>query len=127
MSERPREIEIEALKTPKGNVPTIKGLEIAITTVYKEIASLANHLSQINESLTNIDSHLKEQKQEIGGLGESLANLIVHLGKMEKQQEQKRKLSRQKQLIEKADLMALKEDLTRILEQLENRVVENES
>lgn len=127
MSERPREIEIEALKTPKGNVPTIKGLEIAITTVYKEIASLADHLSQINESLIKIDSHLKEQEQKIGGLGESLASLIVHLGKMERQQEQKRKLSRQKQLIEKADLMALKEDLTRILEQLENRVVENES
>jgi septal ring factor EnvC (AmiA/AmiB activator) len=127
MSEGPREIEIEALKTPKGNVPTIKGLETAITTVYKEIASLVRHLSLINESLTKIDTQLKEQNNKIGGVGESIAKLIVHLGKLEAQEEHKRNISRKKLLIDKADLMALKEDLTRILDQLENRVIENES
>lgn len=133
MPEAPREIEIETLNTPKGDVPTVKGLETAINAVYAEIASLDNHLSQISQfqskitqSLNQINSQLVEYNEKIVGLGETFANLIVHLAKIESQQEQKREFSRKQLFIEKADLVALKEDLSSILEQLKDSVTENE-
>ncbi|MHA2245576.1 MAG: hypothetical protein ACXADY_11475 [Candidatus Hodarchaeales archaeon] len=133
MPEAPREIEIETLNTPKGDVPTVKGLETAINAVYAEMASLDKHLSQmsqfqsqITQSLTQINSHLDKNNEKIVGLGETFASLIVHLAKIESQQEQKRELSRKQLLIEKADLIALKEDLSSILEKLKDHVTENE-
>ena len=36
MKEKPRDINIEALTTPKGDVPTVKGLENAINSVISE-------------------------------------------------------------------------------------------
>lgn len=133
MSEEPRKIKIETLKTPKGNVPTVKGLETAINSVYSEIASLNSHLSQINQfynqitqSLGQLSSQLDEYNKKISGLGETFADLIVHLSKVESQQVQKKGFSKKQLSIEKADLVALKEDLSHILEQLKDQVTKNE-
>jgi hypothetical protein len=127
MPNEPREIEIETLETPKGNVPTVKGLETSINTVYREMASFDKLFSQMNDTLVKINSQLSDQIQKIGVIGESLVNITVVLGKLESAQEQRTKFSKQRYLIEKADLVALKEDITRILEQLENRLVQDET
>lgn len=131
---KPREVEIETLKTPKGDVVTIKGLETAINTVYSELALLDKHFNQINESqkqisqaLNQINTQLSEYNKKIIGLGETFAELIVYLSKIESQQEQRQKLSKKKAITEKADLLALKEELSSILEQLKDIVTENES
>lgn len=128
---KPREIEIETLKTPKGDVPTVKGLETTINAVYTEMASLDKHLSQINESqnqisqaLNQINTQLTEYNKKIMGLGETFADLIVYLSKIESQQEQRRKISKKQMIIEKADLVALKGELSSILEQLKDQVTE---
>ncbi len=127
MPKEPREIEIETLETPKGSVPTIKGLETSINTVYREMASYDNLISQMNDILTKINSQLSEQINKIGVIGESLVNIAVVLGKLESAQEQRTKYSKQRYLIERADLVALKEDITRILEKLESRLIQDES
>jgi len=131
---KPREIEIETLKTPKGDVPTIKGLETTINTVYSEIASFEKHLSQLNDSqnqinqaINQINAQLAEYNKKIIGLGETFAELIVYLSKIESQQEQRQKISKKQAITEKADLLALKEELSNILEQLKDFVTENES
>lgn len=133
MPNAPREIEIETFKTPKGDVPTVKGLETTINTVYVEMTSLGNHLyqisqaqKQINESLSKLNNLLIEYNKKIETIGETFANLVVQLIKMESQQKQNQELSRKQLVIEKADLVSLKEDLSRILEQLQDHVNENE-
>jgi DNA repair ATPase RecN len=127
MPNDPRDVEIETVKTPKGDVPTIKGLESAINIVYAEMTSLDKELEEIRNLLSKITIQVSDQNQKISMIGESLAKLIVHLAKTEAQQEKKRELTKQKLSIEKADLIALKEDLSRILAQLEDHVVKNES
>ncbi|MFX0015554.1 MAG: hypothetical protein ACFFB2_11785 [Promethearchaeota archaeon] len=130
----PREVEIESLKTPKGDVPTVKGLETAVNTVYTEIASLNTHLSkieefltQISQSLMQINEQLDKQSSSIRSLGETFADLIVQLAQNESLQEHYRDFSRKQLIIEKADLLALKEELSSILERLKDQVTENES
>ncbi|MHA2224226.1 MAG: hypothetical protein ACXAC8_03415 [Candidatus Hodarchaeales archaeon] len=127
MPDNPREFEIETFNTPKGDVPTVKGLETAINVVYKEMASLDKQLSEINQTLSNLSSQLETQNQKFKFLGESVASLLVYLAKMEAQDKELKDRSNKQQLAEKADLLALKEDLSRILEQLQDNVVRNES
>jgi hypothetical protein len=127
MPKEPREIEIETLDTPKGSVPTVGGLETSINTVYREMASFDKLLSQMNDALAKINSQLSDQIQKIAVIGESLAKIVVILGKLESAQEERTKFSKQRYLIERADLVALKEDITRILKQLENHVIKDES
>jgi len=131
---KPREIEIETLKTPKGDVPTVKGLETTINTVYSEIVSFDKHLSQLNDSqiqisqaLNQINSQLAEYNKKIIDLSETFAELIVHLSKIESQQEQQQKLTKKQAITEKVDLLALKEELSSILEQLKDLVTKSES
>ncbi|MFX1505648.1 MAG: hypothetical protein ACFFDC_05990 [Promethearchaeota archaeon] len=131
---KPREVEIETLKTPKGDVVTVKGLETTINTVYSEMALLDEHLNQINESqkqinhaLNQINTQLSEYNKKIIGLGETFAELIIYLSRIESQQQQRQKLSVKKAISEKADLLALKEELSTILEQLKDIVMEDES
>ncbi|MFW9904230.1 MAG: hypothetical protein ACFFFH_07860 [Candidatus Thorarchaeota archaeon] len=131
---KPREIEIETLKTPKGDVVTVKGLETTINTVYSEMASLDKYIEQINESqkqisqaLNQINTQLSEYNKKIIGLGETFGELIAYLSRIESQQEQRQKLSKKQAITEKADLLALKEELSSILEQLKDLVTENES
>ncbi len=133
MPEETREIEIETLKTPKGDVPTVKGLETTINTVYTEMASLDNNLSkindaqnQINQTLTQINSKLEDYDKRIKALGETFADLIVHLAKIESQQERQQDFSKKQLLIEKADLVALKEELSQITEKMKDYLIENE-
>ena len=127
MSDNPRELEIETLNTPKGDVPTVKGLETAINVVYKEMASLDKHLSEIKQSLSNLSSIIKMQNQKFEFLGESVASLLVYLAKMEAKDKELKDRSNKQQLAEKADFLALKEDLSHILEQLQDNVIKNES
>ena len=133
MPDETREIEIETLKTPKGDVPTVKGLETTINTVYTEMASLDSNLSkinnaqtQINQKLTQINSQLEEYNNKIKSLGETFTDLIVHLAKIESQQESHQDFSKKQLLIEKADLVALKEELSQIMEKMKDHVIENE-
>jgi len=51
----------------------------------------------------------------------------VYLSKIESQQERRQKISKKQAITEKADLLALKEELSNILEQLKDFVTENES
>ena len=131
---KPREVEIETLKTPKGDVVTVKGLETTINTVYSEMASLDKQLDQINESqkqisqaLNQINSQLSEYNKKIISLSDTFAELIIYLSRIESQQEQRQKITKKQAITEKADLLALKEELSSILEQLKDLVTENDS
>ncbi|MHA2306775.1 MAG: hypothetical protein ACXACU_15445 [Candidatus Hodarchaeales archaeon] len=124
--QKEREVEIETLKTPKGDVVTIKGLETAINSVYKEIASLDQHLAQVNTTLNQISSNLSDYSQKIGSIGESLASLLVYIAKLETQQGMSQEFIKKQETISRSDLSALKEELSRILEQIQNAVTKSE-
>jgi hypothetical protein len=53
-------------------------------------------------------------------LGNNLADLIVHLGKLENKISQNQALQEKNRTIEKLDLITIKEDLTNILHKIES-------
>lgn len=124
--QKEREIEIDTLKTPKGDVVTIKGLETAINTVYKEIASLDQHLAQVNTTLNQISSDLSDYTQKIGFIGESFATLLTYLSKIETQKGISQEFITKQKIITKIDLLTIKEDISQILEQIQNAVNKSE-
>ena len=126
MQQKPRDVEIETLKTPKGDVVTIKGLQTAINSVYKEITSLDQHLAQVNQTLNEINESISKSNQKTSSIGESLANLIIYLAKFESQQIKSQELAKKQQIVSTADLLALKEELSSILGQIQDRIIKNE-
>ena len=47
MKQKPREVKVESLTTPKGDVPTVKGLETAIDSVLSEFGDIEKNISEI--------------------------------------------------------------------------------
>ena len=122
MPDNAREIEIESLKTPKGDVPTIKGLETALNATYNDFNSINTSLSQIDKSITNIFEKLEFYNSQMKELSESITKLVVYMAKLETSIDNTQDLAQKHLFIEKTDLIALKNDLAEILEQLQNEV-----
>ena len=83
MKEAPRELGIETLTTPKGDVPTIKGLEKVINSVFSENMALSQNIEKLTEMVSALTESLTHQSSMIKELGSNLADLIVYLGKLE--------------------------------------------
>ena len=72
MKEKPREIKVESLTTPKGDVPTVKGLETAIDSVLSDFGGLERNISEIKKELSTISGEMKEYSDLIKKIGESI-------------------------------------------------------
>ena len=120
MKEAPRELGIETLTTPKGDVPTIKGLEKVINSVFSENVTLGQNIEKLTEMVITLTEGLNQQSTMIKELGNNLADLIVYLGKLEKKISQNQALEEKNRTIEKLDLITIKEDLVNILNKIES-------
>ena len=118
MPDRTREIEIESLKTPKGDVPTIKGLETALNRTYQDFSTITSQIGQIDDSISHIVEKIDASNQKITELGEAFAKIIVYLGKLESLIDNNQDVTQKQLFIEKTDLISLKNDLSSILEEL---------
>ena len=119
MKEAPRELGIETLTTPKGDVPTIKGLENIINSVFSENVTLRQNIEDLTKMVSTLSESLNHQSSMIKELGSNLADLIVYLGKLENKINQNQAIDEKNRTIEKLDLITIKEDLSRILNKIE--------
>ena len=124
MKEKPREIKVESLTTPKGDVPTVKGLETAIDSVLSDFGGLERNISEIKQELSAISSEMKGFSDLIKKIGDSFRELIILLNKNENRLEKEQTLNSNQRLAEKIDLMTLKKDLSDILDQIKTSVME---
>ena len=124
MKEKPREIKVESLTTPKGDVPTVKGLETAIDSVLSDFGGLERNISEIKQELSVISSEMKGFSDLIKKIGDSFRELIILLNKNENRLEKEQTLNSNQRLAEKIDLMTLKKDLSDILDQIKTSVME---
>ena len=120
MKERPREIDIESLSTPKGDVPTIKGLETAIDSVLSEYNNLDQNIIKLHERIEKIRQEISSQSKLIKTLTESFTQLLVHLGKLDSKIEKHQYNNINSRIVESIDLLTLKKDLSRILTRIES-------
>ena len=119
MKEAPRELGIETLTTPKGDVPTIKGLEKVINSVFSENITQGQNIENLMKMISTFSESLKHQSSLIKELGSSIADLIVYLGKLENKINQNQVRNEKNKTIEKLDIITIKEDLSRILNKIE--------
>jgi hypothetical protein len=120
MKEAPRELGIETLTTPKGDVPTIKGLEKVINSVFSENITLGQKIEKLTKMVNTLAESLNHQSSMIKELSSNLTDLIVYLGKLEKSINQNQIIEEKNRTIEKLDLITIKEDLSRILSKIES-------
>ncbi|MFW9778265.1 MAG: hypothetical protein ACFFE8_05360 [Candidatus Heimdallarchaeota archaeon] len=125
-SQKIREIEVEGLKTPKGTIPTMRGLETAINYVYTEITGLNTQISLINTNLNKLGQSIDSFHEKLAYLSEALSKLVVQIAQNETKYQGQQDLLKNHQVVERADLLALKEELAKILNRLD-QVTENES
>jgi len=116
MKEKPRDINIESLTTPKGDVPTVKGLETAINSA---LSDFGEDVKILKEKLDAISSTLDNQSDLISNLGSGFSELIVSLGKFDRKIELSRSTEANSRNIRTIDLLSLKEEISKILSKIE--------
>jgi predicted nucleic acid-binding Zn-ribbon protein len=82
---RPRDqtVEIDAIKTPDGFVPTVKGLETIANKVYSDLAPVASLLEEIKKSTSQISKDVKDFNNTFKKLGTNMGDFLVLLAKIE--------------------------------------------
>ncbi|MCK4847562.1 MAG: hypothetical protein KAT16_00895 [Candidatus Heimdallarchaeota archaeon] len=117
MREKPRNINIETLTTPKGDVPTVKGLEQAINSA---LSNFQEDVKILEEKLDTITSTLNDQSDLISNLGSSFSELIVSLGKIDQKNKLHRSTEANTRIVKTIDLLSLKEEISLILNKIEH-------
>ncbi len=122
MVKEPQEFEIETLKTPKGEVPTIKGLETAINLVKPDSTDLEKEFTKISNQIEELQKTIEKQHTTLSSIGNSIAILVNYLVKKEKEVEALKSETSSTLMVEKADLIALKGELALVLEKIHDQV-----
>ncbi|MHA1214939.1 MAG: hypothetical protein ACTSPG_06560 [Candidatus Hodarchaeales archaeon] len=117
-----REIEVESIKTPKGNVPTVKGLESGLNAIYDDLKPIASDLSSLDKSLTGIIEKLDHYEEKMNVIAQSLAEIVTYLGKLDSSIKQNHELVKKQLYFEQTDLITLKNELASILEKIQLEV-----
>ena len=80
---KPKEIEIESIETPKGTVPTVKGLETVVNALVGQITPLGEAIKGIHAELSNVRSTLDNALMPlIQQIGDNLGEFLVILAKI---------------------------------------------
>ena len=114
-------LEVEALKTPKGSVPTVKGLEQAINHVYKELVPVNRALSATDAAIQNMNSNLRQIQSELNAIRTFIGDLVGVLSKydlqpqLEEIKQALEKLSENTSSGESSDLFQVKDALAETL------------
>ena len=115
MKERPRDINIETLTTPKGDVPTVKGVETAINSA---LSDFQEDVKILNEKLDMVSSAISNQSDLISNLGSILSQLVVSLGKIDHKLDLRHSTEVNTRIVGNIDLLSLKEEISQILSKI---------
>ena len=117
MREKPRDITIETLTTPKGDIPTVKGLE---TVMNSTLSSFHEDIKILEAKIEKVAATIEGQSELISNLGRSMSELIVSLGKLDRRIELNRSTEANTRIVGAIDLLSLKEEISSILTKIEN-------
>ena len=78
-----KEIEIESIKTPKGNVPTVKGLETVTNHILDQVTPLEKTITAISADISSIKRNLDSMSKVIHSFGDNFGELLLILAKVD--------------------------------------------
>ncbi len=111
-----REIQVESVSTPKGSVPTVKGLEKVVNQIYNDIQPLASTVNSFVETEKDIQKRLTSIEHETKQIKELLATLVGFLTKLDLSQ----KLDRLLEATEKFETLRIDASESDLLEVRQN-------
>ncbi len=123
-------LEIESVRTPKGSVPTVKGLETAVNAVYEGIAPLGELLSSLEASLKATEKRVSQIGADVKNFGLVLSEFLILFGKLDVRLESiitEVNESKERVLIsQELDLLKLRDSLAKLLLQVETMTMSHE-
>lgn len=78
-----KELEIESIETPKGNVPTVKGLETVANHIIDQVTPLEKSISSIGNDISSIKRTLDAMSKVVHSFGENFGELLLLLAKVD--------------------------------------------
>lgn len=78
-----KELDIESIETPKGNVPTVKGLETVANHIIDQVTPLEKSISSISADMSSIKRNLDAMSKVIHSFGENFGELLLILAKVD--------------------------------------------
>ena len=78
-----KELEIESIETPKGNDPTVKGLETVANHIIDQVTPLEKSISSIGNDISSIKRTLDAMSKVVHSFGENFGELLLLLAKVD--------------------------------------------
>ena len=105
-----KEIEIESIKTPKGNVPTVKGLETVTNHILDQVTPLEKTITAISADISSIKRNLDSMSKVIHSFGDNFGELLLILAKVDS------KITQGLKQIEEGEIEGIKEQQHLLIE-----------
>ena len=105
-----KEIEIESIETPKGNVPTVKGLETVTNHILDQVTPLEKTITALSADISSIKRNLDSMSKVIHSFGDNFGELLLILAKVDS------KLTQGLKQIEEGEIEGIKEQQHLLIE-----------
>ncbi len=78
-----KELNVESIETPKGNVPTVKGLETVANHILEQVTPLEKTITALNSDISSIKRTLDSMSTVLHSFGNSFGDLLLILTKLD--------------------------------------------
>ena len=78
-----KELEVESIETPKGTVPTVKGLESVANHILDQVTPLEKSISSIGSDISAMKRTLDTMSKVLHSFGENFGELLLILSKVD--------------------------------------------
>ena len=78
-----KELDIESIETPKGNVPTVKGVETVANHILNQLSPLEKTISSIGTDISSMKRNLDAMSKVLHSFGENFGELVLLLSKLD--------------------------------------------
>ena len=105
-----KENDVESIETPKGNVPTVKGLENVANHILSQVTPLEKSITAISADISSIKRNIDSMSTVLHSFGDNFGELLLILAKLDK------KISDALKQIEEGEVSNFKEQQHTLIE-----------
>lgn len=78
-----KDLDVESIETPKGTVPTVKGLETVANHILEQVTPLEKTITGLNSDISSIKRTLDSMSTVLHSFGDNFGDLLLILGKLD--------------------------------------------
>ena len=105
-----KELDVESLETPKGNVPTVKGLETVANHILDQVTPIEKTITALSADISSIKRNLDSMSTVLHSFGDNFGELLLILAKLDS------KISESLKQLEEGKIASIKEQQHTLIE-----------